>query len=173
MKINQEGIDLIKAFEGLLDGDPSTTNLDPYVDPIGILTIGWGHAIVFGKKMLKNNSLDLTMAKRIYPNGITMQQAENLLRQDIENHVNGIRNMIKVPLNDNQFSAVASLAFNIGVNNFRKSSVLLNINKRDFQKAADAFRSWNKAGKKVLKGLVRRREEERRLFLKPSEGENR
>lgn len=173
MRINQAGINLIKSFEGILDGDPSTANLDPYADPVGILTIGWGHAIVFGKKMLRNNPSDKALAKRIYPNGISISEAEELLRQDIENHTNGIRNMIKVPLNDNQFSAVASLAFNIGVNAFRRSSVLTNINKENFLKAADAFRMWNKASGRILKGLVRRREAERELFLNPiTEGES-
>lgn len=164
-EVNQAGIELIKSFEGIVDGDPSTVNLDPYADPIGILTIGWGHAITFGERFLRDNKADRAIAKKLYPNGITRAEAEELLRHDIKEHTRDLEYLIKVPLTDNQFAALASLAFNIGVGNFRKSSVLRLLNQKNYKGAAERFLLWNKAGGRVLKGLVRRREAERQLFL--------
>jgi lysozyme len=163
--INNAGLNLIKSFEGIADGNPKTVNLDPYADPIGILTIGWGHALTFGERFLRNNSQDWAIAKQLYPVGISMAEAEGLLRHDIEEHSRDLATLVKVPINDNQYAALASLSFNIGVNNFKSSSVLRFVNAGDFKRAADAFLRWNKAGGKVLQGLIRRREAERALFL--------
>lgn len=163
--INRAGLELIKSFEGIVDGNPATVNLDPYSDPIGILTIGWGHAITYGERFLRDNPRDWAIAKQLYPVGISKAEAEDLLRRDIVEHSRDLATLVKVPINDNQYGALASLAFNIGVGNFGKSSVLRLINANNFASAADAFRLWNKAGGKVLKGLVLRREAERTLFL--------
>ena len=76
--INQAGLDLIKSFEGILDGDPSTTKLDPYLDPVGIWTIGWGHAIRVGNDFLRG-AANRARARALYPGGLTMEQAEALL----------------------------------------------------------------------------------------------
>jgi lysozyme len=81
-EINQAGIDLIKGFEGLEDGDPTTVNLDPYLDPIGIWTIGWGHAIWLGSDFLRGPK-NKSRAQALYPGGITLPQAEALLRADL------------------------------------------------------------------------------------------
>src|SRR5437868_5804272 len=80
--INQAGLDLIKSFEGILDGDPSTTKLDPYLDPVGIWTIGWGHAIRVGNDFLRG-AANRARARALYPGGLTMEQAEALLRADV------------------------------------------------------------------------------------------
>jgi len=167
-EINQAGLDLIKSFEGILDGDPKTVNLDPYVDPVGIYTIGWGHAIVWGNNFLRTSTPNAkAIAKQLYPKGLTMQEAEDLLRADIRAHSIPVEALIKVPVTDNQFAALVSFAFNLGVNNLRNSTLLKKVNARDFDGAALEFAKWNKAGGKVLKGLVRRREAEATLFKTP------
>lgn len=167
--VNQAGIELIKSFEGIVDGDPTTVNLDPYADPIGILTIGWGHAITFGERFLKNTPKDRALAKRLYPQGITRAEAEELLKIDIAAHVRDIEHLITYPLTDNQFAAVASLAFNIGAKNFSKSTLLKLINQGRLIAASQQFELWKRAGGKVLRGLVRRRAAERALFLTPDD----
>lgn len=164
--LNQAGIDLIKSFEGILDGDPATVNLDPYMDPIGIWTIGWGHAITFGERFLRG-AKDRTLAKKLYPNGITIAEAEQLLAHDVVEHTRDMDTLVKVPLTDNQFAAIASLAFNIGVGGFARSSLLKYLNRGDYKTAATRFAPWNTAGGKILAGLTRRRKAEAALFVKP------
>jgi lysozyme len=166
--INQAGLDLIKSFEGILDGDPSTVNLDPYVDPVGIYTIGWGHAIVWGNGFLRSSTPNArAIAKQLYPNGLTPAEAEELLRNDVRAHSIPIESLIKVPVTDNQFAALVSFAFNLGVNSLRNSTLLRKLNARDYDGAALEFAKWNKAGGKVMRGLTRRREAEATLFRTP------
>ncbi|HEV2800520.1 MAG TPA: lysozyme [Pyrinomonadaceae bacterium] len=166
--INQAGLDLIKSFEGIIDGNPATVNYDPYVDPVGIYTIGWGHAIVWGNGFLKTSTPNAkAIAKQLYPNGLTREEAEELLRNDIRAHSIPVEGLIKVPVTDNQFAALVSFAFNLGVNNLRNSTLLRKLNARDYDGAALEFQKWNKAGGKVLKGLTRRREAEATLFRTP------
>jgi hypothetical protein len=73
--------------------------------------------------------------------------------------------VVKVPLTQNQFDALVSLVYNIGQTAFSNSTLLKKLNAKDYQGAADQFLRWNKGGGKVMKGLVRRREAERALFL--------
>src|SRR5918997_1245886 len=155
-EINQAGLDLIKSFEGILDGDPSTANLDPYLDPVGIWTIGWGHAIVVGKDFLRGKQ-NRAKAFSLYPGGLTMQEAETLLRADVMDKCRDVDSLVKVSLNDNQYAAIVSFTFNLGVGNLKQSTLLKKLNAGDFAGAAGEFAKWNKAGGKVLAGLTRRR----------------
>lgn len=144
MKISQRGIDLIKHFEGL--------RLDAYLDSVGIPTIGYGHTkgVKLGDK-------------------ITEEKAEELLREDLEEFERGVTSKIR-KATQNQFDAMVCFAFNVGLGNFSKSSVLKWFNLGEYQTAADSFVLWNKAGGKELPGLTRRRKAERELFLsKPIE----
>jgi lysozyme len=164
--INQAGLDLIKRFEGILDGDPTTANLDPYLDPVGIWTIGWGHAIRLGNDFLRG-SANRARARALYPGGITMEQAEKLLQGDVLDKCRDVEAMIKVQVTDNQYAALVSFAFNLGPGNLQKSTLLRKLNAGDFEGAANEFGKWNKAGGKVLKGLTLRREAEATLFRTP------
>jgi lysozyme len=140
LKISKDGIDLIKSFEGL--------RLEAYLDSVGIPTIGYGHTkgVKLGQK-------------------ITEQEAEDLLRNDLDEFERGVSSLIR-NAKQNQFDAMVSLAFNVGLGNFKKSSVLKWFNLGEYQTAADSFLLWNKAGGQVLPGLTRRRKAERELFLK-------
>lgn len=166
-QVNQAGVELIKAFEGIVDGNPKTVNLDPYADSVGILTIGWGHALTFGERFLRNNVHDRALARQLYPNGITRAEAEELLKHDLSEHTRDLAVIVKVPLTDNQYAAIASLAFNIGVTAFKRSSLLKFLNQGDYKTASTRFAPWNTAGGRVLAGLTRRRAAEKALFLTP------
>jgi len=148
MNINPAAKKLIKEYEGL--------RLKAYRCSAGVLTIGWGHTSAAGEPTVKPG---MTISKA---------EAERIFDRDIEVFAEGVANLIKVELDDNQFGACVSLAFNIGVGAFSKSSVLRFVNKKRFDDAADAFLLFNKVkknGKKVVeKGLVRRRAAEAALF---------
>ncbi|WP_151838040.1 MULTISPECIES: lysozyme [unclassified Acinetobacter] len=146
MATSQVGIDLITSFEDL--------RLAAYDDGVGVWTIGYGTTV--------------------YPNGIgvkrgdscTKTQAMSFFQHDLRRFEASVNNLVKVPLSQNQFDALVSLVYNIGSGNFASSTLLKKLNAKDYQGAADQFPRWNKAGGKVLNGLVRRREAERALFLK-------
>jgi lysozyme len=141
--VNQATIELIKRNEGC--------ELTAYQDSVGVWTIGYGHT-----------GPDVSAGLRI-----TQDQAEALLRQDLEKFQDGVDDLLGADTSDNQFGAMVSLAFNIGLGHFKTSSVLREHNAGHTQTAADAFLLWNKAGGKELKGLTRRRAEERGLYLTP------
>lgn len=166
--VPQEAIELIKCFEGIPDGDPSTVNIDAYLCPAGVWTIGWGHAIVDGGAQLKGQA-NKARARALYPGGITRQQAENLLRGDLVPRAASVSSLLKAVVNDAQFGALLALVFNIGAANFGASTLLRKLNAGDAQGAADQFMAWDKARingvLQALAGLTRRRRAERAMFL--------
>ena len=166
--VPQEGIELIKSFEGIPDGDPSTVNLDAYLDPVGIWTIGWGHAITYQGTFLRGPQ-NKGIARALYPGGITLVQAEMLLRAELVNFARDVLRLVQVPLDDGAFAALVSFAFNCGSANLGASTLLRKLNAGDYSGAADQFLRWNKARRNgalvELPGLTRRRRAERALFL--------
>ena len=140
MKINAQGIELIKQFESL--------KLQSYQDIVGVWTCGYGST---GKDIGAN----LTW---------TEQDAENRLFKDLEIFENGINQAVKTELTTNQFSALVVFAYNVGLTAFKKSTLLKKINLKDFEGAAEEFLRWNKAGGNIVKGLTRRRQAEQLLF---------
>jgi len=142
-EINQNGIELIKHFEGLF--------LNAYKDPVGIVTIGYGHT---GLKHLDGT---------VYlGRSITPKEAEDLLRHDIREFSSRVESFVKVPLTDDQFAALVSFDFNTG--GLGKSTLLKKLNAGNYDEAADELLKWDKAGGKTLAGLTRRRKSERNLF---------
>lgn len=141
MKTSQKGIDLIKSFEGL--------SLKVYDDAVGLKTIGYGHLIKKGEVFTT----------------ISLQEAEDLLRKDLNQFEEGVSTSVKVALTQNQFDALVSFAFNLGMGNLNSSTLLKKLNAGDIQGAASEFGRWNRAGNKVLAGLTRRRLAEKELFL--------
>jgi lysozyme len=165
----QEGIELIKSFEGIPDGDPGTTGLDPYLDPLDIWTIGWGHAISGADGAHLRGRANRALAFSMFPGGITMAQAEALLRGDLVARTAATLRLVKVDLDDGQFGAIMSFVFNCGLGNFGGSTLLKRLNEGNFAAAAEQFLVWNKGRKDgqlvELAGLTRRRRAERALFL--------
>jgi lysozyme len=162
----QAAIDLVKRFEGIPDGNPATVNIDPYMDPIGIWTIGWGHAIRYQGRFLRGER-DLPQVKALYPDGITLEQATALLHGDLIDAGRDVLSVVVTTLNDNQFGALTSFTFNVGLGNLRSSTLLKKLNAGNHAGAADQFTRWVNAGGRVMPGLVKRREAERALFLQP------
>ncbi len=162
--VNDATVNLVKSCEGLPDGDPSTGNYDPYLDPVGIWTIGWGHAIAWQGKWL-TGAQNRAQAQALYPGGITYAQAVALLQADLINAGRDVSLVLAVPVNDNQFGALVSFTFNLGIGNLRSSTLLKKLNAGDYAGAAAEFPRWNKANGQVLPGLVKRRAAEQQLFL--------
>lgn len=148
--LSNRGMALIKEFEGFRSA--------PYRDVVGIPTIGYGNTYYLDgrkvsmsdKPLTKDEAHELKMA-------ITNRDFTPKVRQALASS--------KVPITQNMFDACVSLAYNIGVAGFAKSSVVRHLNAGNKSAAADAFLLWNKAGGKVVNGLVRRRKAERTLFL--------
>ncbi|PHV09711.1 lysozyme [Chitinimonas sp. BJB300] len=141
MQINAQGINLIKQFEGL--------RLSAYQDSVGIWTIGYGHT---------GDEVHAGMV-------ITAAQAAQLLLQDLSHFETGVSELVSVPLNSNQFSALVSFSYNVGLEDLGASTLLRLLNEQNYVGAAQQFPCWDHAGNQVLPGLLRRRMAEQALFL--------
>jgi lysozyme len=150
-RISSKGIELIKHFEGLHRVLPDG-RIQSYKDVVGVLTIGYGST---GRHVKEGMT-------------ITREEAEDLLLKDLDKFEKGVSKLVKVKLNQNQFDALVSFAFNVGVGALGRSTLIKRLNKGDYEGAADQLLKWTKAGNKIFEGLVRRRKAEKNLF----EGEN-
>ncbi len=144
MQLGKAGEALIKSFETLQLKAYKAVPTEQYY------TWGWGH---YGPDVVKGGS-------------ITLEQAQALFDKDVSGFVKAVNNAVKVPLSQNQFDALVSLAFNIGATNFSGSTLVKLLNTGAYAAAAEQFARWNKSGGAVLAGLTRRRLAERDLFLK-------
>ncbi|MGI0011972.1 MAG: lysozyme [Nitrososphaera sp.] len=138
--LSDRGLELIRSFEGC--------KLSAYRDSGGVLTIGYGHT-----------GADVKPGQMI-----TDERATALLRADVARFETAVNDAAKVPLTQGQFDALVCFSFNVGAAALRKSILLRLVNVGDFAGAALQFQRWNKAGGKVLAGLIRRRTAERALF---------
>ena len=140
-RITQEVLDGLKAHEGL--------RLNAYLCPGDVWTIGYGHTRTAKPGMT-----------------ISEEEAERLLRADVSHFEEGVEKLLTRSATDNQFSAFVSLAYNIGLGAFKKSTTLRRFNHGDIAGSAEALTWFNKSNGKILNGLVKRREWERGIFLK-------
>lgn len=179
-KMVKEGVELIKSFESCM--------LKAYPDPASPLaqemrksvdkrkkgwrsfsgdpwTVGWGST------GLDYFNLDAKGSPtKIGPHTEwTQEQADKRKEEDLVKFCAAVDKMVISDINDNQFSALVSFAYNCGIENLRSSTLLKRVNEGRFQDAANEFPKWNKAKGKVMAGLTRRREAEKALFLKHSE----
>lgn len=157
-------IDIIRRYEGIADGDRSTVNLDPYMCPAGIWTIGWGHVVRDSIGMPIKGAERKQQAKAIYPNGITMIEAERILMTDVRDFAMGVEEMVKVSISDGKFCALVSFAYNVGLGALEKSTLLLMLNRGKLDAVPGQLMRWTKSGGKELLGLRRRREAESALW---------
>ena len=146
MKLNKAGKDLIKSFEGC--------KLVAYQCSAGKWTIGYGNTFFENGEAVKPGDR------------ITQEKADELFELIVSNFESKVDKLIKTILTENQFSALVSFCYNVGENNLAKSTLLkkINFNPNDPSIRAE-FMKWNKAGGKVLNGLVRRREAEAKLYF--------
>lgn len=160
-----QAVELIKSFEGITDGDPTTVNLDPYLCPAGYWTIGWGHVVLDPRGKQVRGSNNKSLARSIYPAGITKAEAEVLLTDDVRRFSSGVEQLLKVAVSDVKFCALVSFAFNVGVGALERSTLLRLVNEGAFAQVPAQFLRWTKAGGKELAGLKRRREAEAKLWV--------
>lgn len=148
MRISEKGLAMIEKFEGCLL--KASNKLD------GVWTIGYGQTgSYYGKRVRRG----MTTTKAL---------AHAWLRDhSIKTYEDAVTQAVKVPLNQHQFDALVSFAYNVGVGALKQSTALRKLNAGDYAGAADALTMWTKCNGKVLAGLVRRRKEERALFLTP------
>lgn len=132
--------EFIKQFEGF--------SAQPYYDHKGE-SVGYGRLFPHGKA----------------PKNVTEEQALEWLKEDIQSATKAVDRYVKVPLTPQQRTALISFTYNLGAGNLKSSTLLKKLNKKNYAGAADELLRWNKAGGEVQKGLVKRREKERRLFL--------
>lgn len=145
--INQDGIDLIKQWEGC--------KLKSYKDVAGVWTVGYGLTSRAGFIEVGPDTV------------LTQAEADYYLEKVVGDFASKIKPMITAPINENEFAAFVSLAYNIGVGAFKRSSALKRFNDGQKDRVTEAIRMWKKAGGKTVQGLVNRREAEVALFLTP------
>ena len=139
MKCSQEGLALIKKFEGC--------RLKAYRCSANVLTIGYGHT-----GGVQENDV------------ISQPEADKLLEEDIAKFEDYVSDNVIVELNQGQFDALVAWTFNLGPGNLRESTMLKKLNNQEYESVPFEMRRWNKAGGKTLDGLIRRREAESLLF---------
>lgn len=144
MKLDKKGLDLIKSFEGCRLKAYKCVPTEKYY------TIGYGH---YGKDVKK----DMV---------ITSKQAEDLLKKDVAKFEQYVNSYVKVDITQSMFNALTSFCYNCGGGALGSSNLLKYLNKKEYNKVAAEFPKWNKSGGKVLNGLVKRREKERKEFLR-------
>ena len=145
MEVNKAGRDLIKRFEGC--------KLRAYKCPAGLWTIGYGNTFYEDGTKVKQGDV------------ITQQRAEQLFDLIVDDFAQKVNALVKSNVSENNFSALVSFTFNVGIGNFQRSTLLrkVNANPKDATIPAE-FRKWVRANGEVLKGLVRRREAEAKLY---------
>ena len=139
MKTSMEGVALIKKFEGC--------ELEAYQCSANVWTIGYGHT----KDVEKGDT-------------ITKEEAEQMLVDELHEYENYINKYVNVALSQNQFDALVSWVYNLGPANLKASTMLKVLNDGKYEEVPYQMKRWNKAGGKVLDGLVRRREAEALLY---------
>ena len=137
---SKKGIELIKEFEGFRN--------DAYLCPSNIWTIGYGHTATAKPGMT-----------------ITRQQGESLLKRDLQVFEQAVNNLVRASLTQNQFDALVSFAYNVGVGAFSNSSLLKFLNRKHYKLAAKELHRWVRGSNGKLPGLVRRRKAEYSLFM--------
>ncbi len=146
MKLNKNGYDLIKQFEGC--------KLTAYQDSIGVWTIGYGSTYYENMQKVKHGDK------------VSQQRADEIFEFVANRFVRNIDVLITSQLTQNQFNAVVSLAYNIGMGNFQKSTLLKKLNKNPNDKSISAeFNKWVNAGGKPLQGLITRRKKESEIYF--------
>ena len=149
MTIAAKGIALIKHFESCMKAVPG--GFQAYLDPIQVLTIGWGHTRDNGRQFDANSIW-------------TQAECDAEFLNDMAIFEKAVNSLVTVPLNQDEFDALVSFTFNVGADKLKSSTLLRKLNAGDFGGAAQEFPRWNKAGGEVLSGLVKRRAAEALLF---------
>jgi lysozyme len=148
MQLSKQGIELIKKHEGL--------SVFPYLCPAKVPTIGYGATYY----------LDGTPVS-MKDEAISEPEAEDLLEKMVARYAEGVNRYVQSSINQNQFDAIVSFAYNLGLGALKSSTLLRRINNNPCDPdIAYQFSRWNKAGGEVLRGLTKRRKEEAELYFR-------
>lgn len=147
MRVDTNGLNLIKQFEGFSG--------KPYLDSVGMPTIGYGFTYYpNGKRVTMNDS------------PISEEHATTLLAEIIKPYEVGVDSMTRDDITQNQFNALVSFAYNLGVKSLQGSTLLKKVNRNPNDKTIrDEFLKWVNAGGKKLQGLVNRRNKEAEVYF--------
>lgn len=149
MRTSKKGLELIKKYEGWKPA--------PYLDPIGIPTIGYGFTYYLPSRK------KVTMQDP----ALTLEEGEKMLIEVLKGYEGDVKRMVKTKLNQNQFDALVSFTYNLGGANLARSTLLRKINANPLDPSIrQEFAKWRLAGGKVFAGLERRRKEEAELYFK-------
>ena len=146
MQTNDAGLHIIKICEGF--------RRRPYFDVGGVVTVGFGTT-----RGCDDRRLTMDMAP------ITRADAEAFLKRDVVATEGFVSRLVKVDLNENEFSSLVSFTYNVGAGNLQRSKLRMKLNRGNRAGAADEFQWWRRAGGRIYRGLVIRRAMERELFL--------
>lgn len=157
MQVSEKCITQIKHHEGV--------RLRPYRCPALLWTVGVGRVIDpthIGVKFEDRKNLPIPAG---WDRTLTMAEVDQLLQEDLRRFEAGVLRLCPTGLNQSRFDALVSFSFNVGLGNFQRSSIRMRHNRGDYDGAAEAFMMWTKAGGRVLPGLVKRRQDEKTLYL--------
>lgn len=165
MRTSKEGIELMHQFEGYRD--------KPYQCSASMWTIGWGHVIYQDqiKYPIVRKEGYTGMLRPEYPlkpedNRVwSKEELVKIFRDDLVSFERGVLRLApNLAGRQGAFDACVAFSFNVGLGNFQRSTIRIKIGREDWEGAAEAFMAWTKAGGKEVKGLVRRRKAEKKLF---------
>ena len=139
MKISEDGLELIKKFEGC--------ETSAYQDSVGVWTIGFGHT----KGVEEGQTCSI-------------EDAESMLADEMDEYEGYINNMVKVDLQQHEFDSLVAWVYNLGPTNLGESTMLKVLNGGQFDRVPDEMNRWTRAGGEILEGLVRRRQAESLMF---------
>jgi lysozyme len=158
MKVSARLTELVKHHEGV--------RLRPYRCPALLWSVGVGHVIDPAHIAVKYEERRNLPIPDGWDRSLTMGEVDAILSQDLARFERGVARLCPASTgHQGQFDALVSFAFNVGLGNLQRSSIRMRYNRGDVEGAADAFLMWTKAAGKVLPGLVKRRNDERALFL--------
>jgi len=157
MTVSAQALELLRHHEGV--------RLRPYQCPALLWTIGVGHVIDPEHLRIKYNERRYLPIPEGWDRKITMEEANAILSQDLEHFARGVERLCGRGLTGNRLDALVSFSFNLGLGNLQRSTVRIKHNRGDYLGAADAFLLWTKAAGRELLGLVRRRRDERAVYL--------
>ena len=158
MHASERGIELIKSFEGF--------RTFPYLCSAGLHTIGYGHVLYPDQARLKTPERASYPLKPEHNRVWDADEIDALLEADLLRFSDGVLRLCPASAdNESHHAALVSLSFNIGLGNLQASTLRMKYNRGDLEGAADEFLKWRKSNGVVLRGLERRREAERALFL--------
>lgn len=154
MNMSQNGKELLAQWEGIRN--------NVYKDVAGLETIGVGHLLT--KEELRTGQIVIKGQSFDYRKGLDNGEVMDLLSQDLVRFEEAIQDEVHVRLSQNQFDALVSFVFNVGIGAFKESTLLKILNRGSYDAIPDQLRRWVKAGGKTVQGMVNRRENEIKLW---------